>query len=390
MSTTPKIWPSDGIVETLSYKTNVIEAHNGNENRHMCRVYPRQEFKCKHMGKTAAATQEFFNQLTANRAGTWNVPLYPEFVTASAVPAVGATSVSVFTTNMSLEAGDSVLLWQSAGLYEVLASNAVASGSISLEEAVSVTFIEEQSLYVCPVFSGVLATDPEYVAKPGQQPVVTATWLIVWGRDLDNAGSWDTYNSLPVLHAPSKFYSGNGQSGTVYMSISSVDYDTGVVWQESKNGFLQLQPELSFIENYQDGARELWRFLVNCRGKQQAFWHPLWHDPMTIAADIGSTDTTIYVDNNQHTLVSGHETRGYLYVQTTGGTRYYRAISGIVASSGQAVITIDSALGADISMGEVHFVGWLGKYRLNTDEIELTWATAPALEASVKAQEVVQ
>ena len=137
----PEIDWSDGFTETIEFKTDVMTATSGQEQRVQLRTKPRYGAAFRVVTLDAKDSAAMDALLFGWQGRMFGVPWWPDasMLTAQATP--GATSLQVDTTGRaSFEAGGLVMLWADQHTWEALGALTVASGSVSLSSQITGTW----------------------------------------------------------------------------------------------------------------------------------------------------------------------------------------------------------------------------------------------------------
>lgn len=137
----PEIDWSDGFTETIEFKTDVMTATSGQEQRVQLRTKPRYGAAFRVVTLEAKDSAAMDALLFGWQGRMFGVPWWPDasMLTAQATP--GATSLQVDTTGRaSFEAGGLVMLWADQHAWEALGVLTVASGSVALSSQVTGTW----------------------------------------------------------------------------------------------------------------------------------------------------------------------------------------------------------------------------------------------------------
>lgn len=383
-------WPcGDGIVrETLSWLTDIMTSRNGLEQRVKCRLAPRRRFSLQFFPESPALCQRLDNMAHAWRGRFWSLPLFQEYAEVDP-PAMGGKVILCDTRNMTLAAGDTLLLWQSNTVYAALQVDEVAADSITLKKGVSVAFTRK--IRVCPVHIARLKSQPKKECHPCAGDKYTFELELQYPRAMKEGEAEETYNDLEVLSESSRLRAGSWQPVEFVKAITELDNATGQVFFYSPTDFTSQQVELSFVKLNRTAAFALRDFIVRREGRLTPFFHPLFDRCITLAEDLSASGTTLVVVDTSLVLLAEEAVRNYLMLETVSGARYYRQIQGIsTGSEGYELISINQSLGEALAVAEVKRISLLALMRLDTDEIEIDWSFAPATECKVVAIEVLQ
>lgn len=384
-------WPQDGLVEKLSYLTDVLTSWTGLEQRIQVRQEPRRTIKLIIWPKTPALAQRLENQVQAWRANSWSLPLFHEAERLATAPVEGDTTVSVDTSNMTLAVGDSVCIWWSETATQTLPVESLTASSITVTKPLSPPAGHAGPVYAIPVQLARFASAPTKERAPAIQDKYTLEFRLLDDRDLDAGLSLPQYLDLDVFVYPSRFLQSSTQPVTFTRVISELDYSTGKVFSSSPSNFTAQQVQVDIVAIDRAAAFTARQFVARCYGRRVPFWYPNYDASMVPAQTIGATSQTILVEDCGFAMLSGHQTRSHLFIETTFGTQYFRQVTSITrGDAGTERLEISDALGAEVSVASIKAMCFLNLVRLDQDDTELTWSTAPALKTSLMVQEVAQ
>jgi len=384
-------WPQDGLVEKLSYLTDVLTSWTGLEQRIQVRQEPRRTIKLVIWPQTSALAQRLENQVQAWRANSWSLPLYHEAERLATTPIGGDTTVSVDTSNMTLAVGDSVCIWWSETATQTLPVESLTTSSITVTKPLSPPAGHAGPVYAIPVQLARFASAPTKERQPAVEDKYTLEFRLLDDRDLDTGLSLPQYLDLDVFVYPNRFLQSSTQPVTFTRVISELDYLTGKVFSSSPSDFTAQQVQVDIVAIDRAAAFTARQFVARCYGRRVPFWYPNYDASMVPAQTIGATSQTIIVEDRAFSMLSGHPTRTHLFVETTSGTQYFRQVTSITRGDpGTERLEISDALGDDIPPAQIRTMCFLNLVRLDQDDTELTWSTAPTLKTSLMIQEVAQ
>ena len=125
------------------------------------------------------------------------------------------------------------------------------------------------------------------------------------------------------------------------------------------------------------GKEDIWAvnsLFDTLKGNFGNIWFPSWVADFKINGDIGSSDTTIDVTMTEDFDTFYPSARGtgrYLFIYINNNTWFARRVTGYSPTT----ITIDSALGVNLSQAQVKFLCFLYMGRLDIQTIEWTYQT---------------
>ena len=383
------VWPQDGIVEKLAWLTDIITAWTGGEQRAQVRMEPRRSFKMIFWPATRASAQRLENMTQAWRANHWSLPLYTEAERLTAAPAAGTYAISVDTSRMTLAAGDMAMVWWSEDSNQTLTVESLTTGSITFGKPLAPPANHTGPVYAIPVHSARLASAPTKERRPAFQDKWTMEFLLDEDRDVPDALPLPQYLDLDVFVFPTRFLQSATQPVTYTRVTSELDYSSGKCYFASLSDYTAQQIQVDIVAIDRAAAFTAHQFFARRVGRCIPFWYPLYDADMTPTKTIGANDTLVVVADRRFAMLNGHATRQHLYIETYAGAQYFRQITSITAGDdGYEVLATNNALGVEVAPAQIRTMCFLGLFRLDEDEVEMTWSTAPALKTSMMVLEV--
>lgn len=363
---------ANGISERLAWKTDVLVAWSGAEQRRALRLSPRRIFSFTALisAQDKRATEA---ALFAWSAMVWALPIWPDGEILTAALAPGATTVPADTVNRDYVDGGLAILINNAASYEVLQIDSVASNALALSQAVIGNWSAGASR-LFPVRTARLQGFPQITRYNADFVSIQAQFVTVEACDWASAFLGATYRSLPVLeNRPSE-----GSLGATYTrQMAIIDPETGVfaVDDTAQKGF-----PLTTHEWWLDGrsARAAFRSLLYAlRGRQGALWVPTYQQDVLLSALAASSATNIDVEWFGYTrYLVGQLNRRDIRIELNNGQIFYRRITGASElSAAQERLSINASLGQDVSPGDIRAISFMAMCRLDADEIEIAHLT---------------
>lgn len=128
----PEIDWSAPFEESIEFKTNVIQAYSGNEQRIQLRTLPRYGASFRVLTLSPRDTAALDALLVGWQARVYGVPWWMDASPLQAQASAGALTLQVDTTNKAFEAGGIVMLWRDQHTWEALQVLSVSSSSMTL------------------------------------------------------------------------------------------------------------------------------------------------------------------------------------------------------------------------------------------------------------------
>jgi len=372
--------PQIEIKETLEWLTNVIMPTDGigSEQRISIRPIPRQSFTYSIPLLTEKEQSRFDAFMFGYQKTTCDLPIWTEKVAHSATITAGAMSITVDTTNADFRDSGYAIIWKSLTECEKVSVSSVADGALTLSAAVASTYTGDKFIMPCrtaQIKDVVKRTNTDANYSIAQVTFAVKDNVLLTGYTPDETyTAVDSGSSeLPVVTTGSVI----GIQDKEYTSDSDSvvqDYGTGDFDYFSNSEFNLIGQNWTF---YNDTKAKCWDFrlfLHSLKGRQGTCWIPTYKNDLTQVETIGAADVVFSVENIGLTDNMGlNDLRTHLAFVFTDGTIICREIEGIEENiSGYDEITIDSALGLEVEVGDCK-ICFLDLSRQASDVVSIDW-----------------
>lgn len=357
--------------EKLAWKTDVLRAWSGKEQRRALRISPRRliGFSTPMM---KLEKQYVENQLFEWGALAWALPIWwdGQRLTAPANP--GDVTVPADTVNRDFRGGGLAMVLTDAAHYEVLQITSISSSLLSLTRPVIATWPIGSRLY--PVRAARMLATTRIVREHGSHATVQPEFQITEPCDWPAASGLPMYRGVPVLEdSPDTDQTAEGgYDRESYL----IDPQTGAI---SVIDTAQVGFPLTGHNWYLKGraAHESFRRLLYLlKGQQGELWVPSYELDLTLVADAAPADTNLHVATSGFTQFGFGLNRKDIRVELKSGTVYYRRIVGsAVDTPTTELIGIDTAFGVTVKVAAVRRISFMVLSRLASDEITIEHLT---------------
>lgn len=351
--------PREDFTEALAWYTDVLPTYSAEQRIRLTNA-PRQSFAYSH-AFTPRQYERAKLMMQNSGAAIWYLPVWAERQRVSV--GAGAGSITVDTTASDYRAGSVAMLWASDEEYELVITDAVASGSLTLDGVTSQAYT---NAFICPVRFAYCPGGLEASRVPG--PIIEAQteWIVYDPVDLSDAGLYGSYRSHPLVPDCPRIGSGSISES---VSVPMVVVDNGISPPAISAGRSVIARTLGMGWMPQTMA-DLWAlrtWLHALYGRQKGFWLPTWTRGMQLAAPITPASTTLTI--RAIGLNSVAET-GDLMLQTLSGTKHYFRYTSVAASGANEVLTLSAAAGATVDASDVDVLCPMHFVRLAQDRVE--------------------
>lgn len=370
---------SDRMLERLEWRTDVLQAYRGEEQRRALRLGPRQAVE---FGVTAEgdARRHLEAVLWNWGARVFAVPLWFDGLELDAPLAAGATAVAVDPALRQFAAGELImLLGETSRDVEVLEIDALGAG-IDLVSPTTRDWPAGTRVFpartaridgdaTLPRFTGAVSS-----ARMRFEMTEPAAWPASAGAT--------TYRGQPVMEERPD-WSGSPEL-RLQRKLAVLDDNTGrvVVEDEARMPLPQLRTRHTLMGRAEIDA---WRArLFALRGKQGPIWVPSWAEDLVLVATVGSSGTALDVRWTGYTqYLQGEIHRKDIRIELFDGTVLYRRITGSTELDADTErLVIDAPPGQTIEPADVALISWLALMRQESDAAEFAWWTGDVAETA--------
>jgi hypothetical protein len=346
-----------GIVESLTWKTDVFQAKSG-EQRIALRAAPRRTFNISHLFNDYQSTTARAMILADQGGDGFLVPDWPQLTTVGAVSAGSSVVITVDTDYINI--GTVALLWQSPTLFEQITIS-VASTEVT---ATTVAGTYTNAILV-PLWSAYCPSGLSVARTPGQINEASVEMNIYDNQDLA-ATTYAQYRSHDVMPTAAIVSSGQFVENTAW-PVSTSDNLTSIPEHLRTRSILNQTYIMRWHEFTRQGLYELRQWIHSRRGRQKVFWFSSRGHDFEPAVDIAGTTITVF-------KTAAMQPASYdIDVRTAAGVSSYHQVTAI-AGRDTSNLTITPTL--TVTLANLSRISLLRCTRFNADRILLKHSPA--------------
>ncbi len=369
--------PHDGILETLEWKTSILKAFNGTEQRIKSRQSPRQFFKLRFLFGTDKKNSQYEAMLFSRQKETWLIPVWSEFVEHTTDINMHDTTISVDTTFADYRPNNKALIWKSETEYEFVAIASVTDSLLTLDPSYAIQCDFTGDKLIMPVRTAYMVSQNRKSKTNSPVAFVDAVFAVTDNTDIAGYAQADSYDSLNLLIVPA-FMEGVHLESSDADSIT-LDYGTGVFSVVSDSIYNFLSQSHVFYNDTKQAAWEFRQFLYSLDGRQKTVLIPTFRDDLAQVSSINiePSDTSVTIENIRLAKNMGlNDLRTYIgfYFSTTNVliVRKITAITELSPEQEQIDFDVNLDLTAAVSAGDCK-ICFVDKARLASDKVEIRW-----------------
>ncbi len=366
-----------GLVETLSWNTKVMTSNNGYEQRMKLRNAPRQEYTFD-IAIQRGQIAQLDSLLYGWRGNFFGLPISSECRGSTVPTATNSPNIDVNTEFGDFRVGGLAMLYNSPTDIELVTILSMTTNQIVT--STNITKVYATGTLVIPVQTARLLANP-IRSTTGDTQRLTARFQVANNILLTTTPSPDQYKGLDVyLEEPLTIDA--FATDTYNTRVDLVDFSTGAL--EVFTPWLKTKTQRVFGLQF-NSLEEVWNYrlwLHRRGGKLRPFWMPTFEANFTLVTT-GSLNVQLEVlDEEQLGLTTE---RNDIAILTTSGW-LFREISSIEQFGNNLLVTITLSLGIDAST--VDIISFMGKKRLTSDNLEISWDGNNTSKASVPITEI--
>ncbi len=374
------VCPNDGdgaLMERLIFRTDVLDAQDASEQLRGTRYTPRRLFEYE-MFLEDDVRRFMASRAFGNGGGRWQLPVWVDGVALGSSLSSGSTAVAIDTSDREFVPGFAVIVGDDATESEVLEVTAVDGSGLTVEPTAR-TWSAGSMVYPAVVarFDGPWTTQ----AFTTGDAFGTARLVSAQANPFASVAPSTTYRGLPVFSLCPR---ANEPESGVGRELDTFDDDLGIPAVFDIAGLAIPTQSVTVTAEGREEAAELRSLIYWLDGMRGVLWLPTFQQDLRVTANIGSAATQITVAACNYTLdVAMALNRRDIRIETWGGAVYHRRITACAAPGGGVeLLTIDSALGAAVTVADIKRVSFLQLVRSDSDIFELAWWTGDTVDCA--------
>lgn len=358
-----------GITERLQWRTDLLRSPTGMEQRRALRSVPRRSFEAR-MVVEGRERRELDLAMFGWGARIWAMPIWPDGQWLSQSHAAGVQVITCDPRQRDFRAGGLVMLrGPTTTQVEVAEVESLATNAIQLRHPTQQAWPPGTRLY--PARVARLAEPPQLTRLTDRASAVAARFDVLEACEWPLPVGTAMYRGTPVLEArPDET---EDLSHSWQRLLLTLDNETSAP-------FVMDPPDLAFpVQAHrwklhgrgEQATARSWLYALH--GRQRAIWVPTHADDLTLQATAASNATAIDVENIGYArFAASRSGRCDIRIERRQGAALHRRITAATAVDAQVErLTLDTALGVELRIEDVHRISYLALCRNDSDEVEL-------------------
>lgn len=364
---------ADGVLERLSFATDILQSESTVEQRRALRLAPRREFEAP-MLIEGRERQLLDLTLFGWGARIWALPIWPDIQLLDVEVSIGATAIPCSTEHLDFhDGGLAMLRGESAFNSETVEIDVVTLTDLQLKRPTQRAWPAGSRLY--PVRSAQLLEQPSLSRLTDQAIRADVHFLVMEPCDWPAVMPSTLYRGRPVYDArPDETGDLTSSLSRLMLTLDSVA--AFPLFTDSADRGLAVLGH-RWLDLGREMRAALRSFIYAMNGQQKAVWVPTHADDLTLVDQVTDLATTIDVAYAGYTrFASGKPGRRDIRIKLHDGSVFFRRITGSTELSADVErLAIDTAFGRQILPAEVMRISWMALCRFNGDSIEIEHMT---------------
>lgn len=383
------VWPWRplvGMTESLEWMTDIIEAHNGNEQRIRVRQEPRQSFEASIMLDDPAQLSKLRVALAAWQHREWGWPCWHESVKLAATLPVASSSISIDTTAADFREGGLAIIHTSPTAYEVVEINTVAADELTIADATTMEHAAGAS--VMPMRMAKMSAQAKRDDHPTELSKYSVTMQVADNIELTTEAAAMQYLGYDVLSDP-LLMPGKTMPRQFDRPIDVLDPGPGAWATFARTDYPGITTDHRWHLGDRSAAWSFRQWLHRRAGRLNPVWIPSrTHDLVLAAAPAPSATELEISDVGYRNLRLG--VPGMMHVaifSTSGAFVCAEVVDAVEGDPGREIITIDT----ELPFTDVARISFISPHRFAADRVSVTWSRVGVAicSAPMKSIEVV-
>lgn len=352
------------IIERLEFKTDVLLAYDGSEQRIALRQSPRRYFEFGFLVPTLIERQKLEAAISANGSQAWDLPIWTDSTPCTSAISHGDVVIYADTIGRDFVAGGKALLLATNGNSLIINISTLTTTQLNLSSAVVGSW---------PIETSVIPLRSAYLEQSQQISRFTGSAIYGVVRFLcDDISTWSTatetiYRGYPVLTIASNW---SQDITTDYQrKMQIVDFGVGGIYRDDESSLPVFIQSHHFVLDSRQKITDFRKFLYSRRGRLNALWIPTFMPDLTFVALSSVYLDVVNIDYT--TLYNQSINRRDIRIEMTNGDIHYRRIvASAVISNTVERLTLNNTLPSS----DIEKISFMMFGRLDTDAIELAWS----------------
>lgn len=368
---------TEKVLEQISFKTDVLGALSGKEQRLGIRRLPRRRFEMSYLTLDAIERSYLENVLYGWQGRRYAVPLWSDVTVLRSAVTAGETTFDVDTITRDFDIGALVFITDGVN-YDTLEISGVTDDSVTTATG----SIHGYGLgsKIVPARLGTLESKIGLSRITNQTETARLAWALT--ADQESTNRRQTYT--PVLYRGTEVYNVSNDYSTAIavqqeFKTDIMDADNGGFGIYASDPYPRRTYPFSELLTREELGRWI-EWMYQREGRLNPFWYVERVPSFFLQADVLADDVTFIAKTGGYTQQSFESAaRKDIAIKTTGGWEYRRITGSVINEDGTETITLDANLGVDLIASANPLMSYIKFVRCDQDMFELSYTSTGAI-----------
>lgn len=373
------------LIERLEWVTNIIASENNTEQRISVRLDPKRSIEYQFGIVDADVRRKFEVMLYSWGARTWLLPLWTEGQNLPGTLFAGATTIALSRITKDYFEGGNAIIRTAAYDFEIVEISTIVGNTLNFKRQTVKNWGVDAVIY--PAFSAYLEPLQKVDRFTGDSLSGICRFRLL--QDVQGpADSPTLYRGKPVLtDAPVWVEDLTMEYARI---LDQLDFTSGSIIRDDNAGMPFVVINHTWLVDTKSKIDLIRAFVFSRSGRQKMLWIPTFLNDMQLAANIGSSSSSIDINFSfitQH--LNSKIGRRDIRIELNSGLIYYRRVIG-ASEVNESVerISLDSPIPLAYPIDDVSRISWMIPARLDSDAVEFAWMHDDVMQCSVNWRSV--
>lgn len=372
-----RIWPitpdwSDGMVESLSWGTNLMRATGTAVSQHLgYQIAPDRALSFDVLADKD--NRRFIDMILGGWGRNWLLPIWPDVQFLTADLASGVTEIPCLTAGYDFVAGGKALLYVSKNNWEVVEIDTVETDHLALTTGTDAAYVAGSRLY--PLRLARLGEGSEQTFLSDDLGKRRLKFNVIEDCDWPVLSAPTTYLTHPVLDVrPDE---SSDPSMDFYRMTQGVLYDGAQPLTHDLPDQALIAQKMNWLLAGRLQHTWLRSLLYTLKGQLNPIWVPSFaRDLQSIATVVGGSTSMSVAWAGYTQFAKGRDNRRDLRIELFDGSVLYRRVTNAVEAGEAETLTLSSSLsGSSIAPEKIKQISIMSLAVMASDAVEIQHAT---------------
>ncbi len=358
-----------------THNTNIIESHNGKENRYGLTENPRLAFEYNYL-LLGSNMRDFDNLVYNNQDAVFQVPLYHQRAEITQNASTGDTVIYIDSSNTDIQEGYNIYVgdYNNNQILKIISFDKL-SGLAVLENNLTSDISDGDSVYIlapCRINSELSIASQ--IRTLNQATVRFELQDDTIENIVETDTNFELYDGLEVLYQKPAIDITTYRNINRKVEVLNNNFGIREYYYKDKSPEVIMTYRFDVIGS--DEISNVLSFFNNKKGRLNEFLITSGVKDMVVVDNISPNVTTILIENNGQVDYNDNVQKQLIRMELANGNVYIRKILNILTDGDDLRLFLDESFGEEILLTDIMDVQFLSNARLNNDTLQVEMVTS--------------